>query len=453
MTDHASFATVLANRKFLTLWLNQVLLQLSMNMLNFSLLIWVFRLTGSNAAVSLFVLSVVIPALIFGVFAGVVADILDRKKIIMITDLGMALAVLAFFLVKDQLGLILLVSLIFNSFVQFFIPTEASAIPMLVKKSELLVANSLFFFTMYGAILVGYSVAGPVVNLVGQDGIFILSAANCIIAFLIIRSLPSLKASTPDIDYDYYFGGNAVFSIKRILEATFTRIGHGFTFVFSTVRIWVAIIILALVQGVIAIVATLTPGFFEKVVKVSATDSYVLMTPLGIGLLAGAIVVGRWGRRIPRRTSIGLGILCSGVFILLLALAPVFYSFIAANEFLAKVPQTFTAHIPLISILAFWSLLLGLAAVHIAIPAQTVLQENTPSDIRGRTFSILAILNAISSAIPALAAGGAADVFGIVPVMLAVGIIIVTLTIGSFSLYLVNRSYLPDQIDNLLYGS
>ncbi len=111
MVDHASFATVLANRKFLTLWLNQVLLQLSMNMLNFSLLIWVFRLTGSNAAVSLFVLSVVIPALIFGVFAGVVADILDRKKIIMMTDLGMALAILAFFLIKEQLGLILLVSL------------------------------------------------------------------------------------------------------------------------------------------------------------------------------------------------------------------------------------------------------------------------------------------------------------------------------------------------------
>ncbi len=314
-------------------------------------------------------------------------------------------------------------------------------------------ANSLLFFTMYGAILVGYSLAGPIVNLIGQDGLFILSAASCISAFFIIKNLPSLKAADSEIDYDYYLGSNIIFSIKRILEATFSRIGHGFSFVFTTVRVWVTIIILALLQGMIAIVATLTPGFFEKVVKVSATDSYVLMAPLGLGLLIGAIGVGRWGRKIPKRTLIGGGMLCSGIFILLLALSPVINRFIATNEFLTKAPQAFTAHIPLVSILAFWSFLLGLAVVHIAIPAQTVLQENTPSDVRGRAFSILAILNALASAVPALLAGGAADVFGIVPVMVAVGVIIICLTTVLFSLYLIDRSYLPGQIDNLLYGS
>ncbi|MBI2040419.1 hypothetical protein HYT18_05105, partial [Candidatus Microgenomates bacterium] len=52
MKKKVSFASVISARGFKYLWINQILLQLAINTLNFSLLIWVYKLTGSNFAVS-----------------------------------------------------------------------------------------------------------------------------------------------------------------------------------------------------------------------------------------------------------------------------------------------------------------------------------------------------------------------------------------------------------------
>ena len=123
--------------------MNQILLQIAQNMLNFALLILVFQLTNSNTLVSIFILSISAPAIIFGGFAGVVADMVDKRKLIIICDLGMAAAALFLFFTHTTYGFILLASLALNSFVQFFIPAEGSAIPMLVSRKQLLFANSL----------------------------------------------------------------------------------------------------------------------------------------------------------------------------------------------------------------------------------------------------------------------------------------------------------------------
>ena len=82
MQNQASFAQVLKNPGFLNLWVNQILVQLSLNALNFTLIIWVFRLTNSTTAVSALLLTVYLPAVIFGLFAGILIDLTDKKTII-----------------------------------------------------------------------------------------------------------------------------------------------------------------------------------------------------------------------------------------------------------------------------------------------------------------------------------------------------------------------------------
>src|SRR3989338_7190728 len=87
MAEKPTFASVIANRGFLNLWINQILVQLSFNALNFTLIIWVFKLTDSNTAVSALLFAIYLPAVILGVFSGVLVDLIDRKKIILTIDI------------------------------------------------------------------------------------------------------------------------------------------------------------------------------------------------------------------------------------------------------------------------------------------------------------------------------------------------------------------------------
>ena len=108
MQPKPTFSEVIKNYGFRHLWFNQILVQLAYNVLNFALLIWVFQLTGSTLAVSLLMVSVYLPSLLFGMMAGIYVDIADRRKIIVIIDLLLAVSFLLFIFIKDSYPLILL---------------------------------------------------------------------------------------------------------------------------------------------------------------------------------------------------------------------------------------------------------------------------------------------------------------------------------------------------------
>src|SRR5688572_11104108 len=110
-----SFSSVISNKGFKLLWINQILMQLAINALNFTLIIWVYKLTDSVFAQAGLILSIFLPALIFGIFAGVFVDIVDKKKIIILVDLLLATAILAFSVVKDFYPLILINAFFINS--------------------------------------------------------------------------------------------------------------------------------------------------------------------------------------------------------------------------------------------------------------------------------------------------------------------------------------------------
>ena len=92
MTEKPTLAQVIANPGFLNLWINQILVQLSYNSLNFALIIWVFKLTDSNTAVSALLFAIYLPAVILGLFTGVLVDIIDRKKSISNSNTGMRIS-------------------------------------------------------------------------------------------------------------------------------------------------------------------------------------------------------------------------------------------------------------------------------------------------------------------------------------------------------------------------
>jgi Na+/melibiose symporter-like transporter len=120
---------VLRNRPFLLLWLAQAATQIGGNMVLYGLTVIVVSATSSNSAVSALILTFLVPAVLFSAVAGVYVDRLDRRLILVVTNVIRAIAFLLIFLAGGNLLAILLLNVFVSTVTVFFAPAEAAMIP------------------------------------------------------------------------------------------------------------------------------------------------------------------------------------------------------------------------------------------------------------------------------------------------------------------------------------
>lgn len=423
MLKNSSFSSVISNRDFRFLWINQILIQLAYNTLNFALIIWVYRLTDSNLAVAFLMLAVYLPSFVFGLFAGVFVDKMDKRKIILYIDFLLAVGFLIFALVRNSYPLILVNTFFMNSLAQFFMPTESSSIPMTVSKKQLFFANSLFTLTLYGSFMIGFSVAGPILNFFNSiNAIFIFGFTAMVFAWALSQNLPELKAKNfKETNFNFYTNH------KYLLALTISETKLTLKFIRGKLNIIVAIGLLASIQGMIGILAVLISSYMEKVLRIHATDaSYVLVVPLGLGMVWGAFMIAKYGNSIPRRFIVRPAVITAGIIFLLMGMTPFLATMIQSADLPEHIPRLrFFFAAPTLSILfAFGAFLLGVCTVSIIVPAQTILQENTTEKNRGKIFSVLLVLMNGVAVIPVILAGALSDLFGVSPIFVVLGIMI-----------------------------
>jgi len=98
------------NPAFLRLWLSQAATQIGGNMVLFGLTVIVVE-TQPNAAVSLLILSFLVPAVLFSAVAGVYVDRIDRRFVLIATNVLRGAAVIGLLLVGDNFLLLLLLNI------------------------------------------------------------------------------------------------------------------------------------------------------------------------------------------------------------------------------------------------------------------------------------------------------------------------------------------------------
>lgn len=430
MSGKVTLFSVLANKGFLNLWINQILVQLSYNALNFALIIWVFKLTDSNTAVSALLFSIYSPAVIFGLFSGVFVDVIDRRKIIMVVNFFLSALLFSLIFLKGSFPAILVVTFLINILAQFYVPAEASAIPIVVKKNQLIAANSLFSATLYTSFLLGFGLAGPLISHLGINMVFGMGGIILTTAFLLSLAFPAITSAT-DKEGRKLITALANRNYSEIKNIGMFEITETIRLIRGKLPVLSSIVILAGVQMVVGVLAVLMPGFLEKSLQIKATDaSYVLVIPLGLGIIAGGIVLGRYGGSLIRRKLVAQGILLGGLLLFLVGVAPLISP--AIRYFRHPRPVPFFYQPPLSKMLVVGSFLLGIAMVLILVPSQTVLQENTPKEDRGKVFSVLGVAMSGLALVPVLLSGVLADIFGTTPIFIGIGTII--MLVGLFVL-------------------
>lgn len=423
MSKSSSISEVLHNPGFTNLWINQILVQLSYNSLNFALLVWVFKLTSSTTAVSALMMAIYLPAVLFGILSGVFVDIIDRRKIIAVINLLMSASFLGLFLYKDYYFAILGFTFLINSMGTFYLASEASAIPIVVKKDQLLMSNSIFSTTVFLTFLCGFGLSGPLISMFGVSFIFAMGAVALFIGFLLTFTMPKIVST---LDEEALMLQQAISSLdlKKFWRIVFIEIKKTFSIIKGHPQVLAAILIISLEQSIVGILGVIIPSFFENVLRINAADaSLILVLPLGVGMILGAYLIGRMGHNLPKRYLVRSGISIAGILMFLLGsgqiITPLSYRFHATLPFFYRPSHSTT--------LALGAFLLGLALVSVLVPSQTVLQEKTPESTRGKVFAVLSTCMSAFALVPILLSGALTDLFGPSTIILIIGLILFSL--------------------------
>lgn len=167
VSPQVGYRSLLRNHFFLRLWLAQLISQTIQNAANYGLLVLIAELTGSSTLIGLAIISFSLPAVLFGIPAGIIVDRFNRRHVLWLSNLLRGCCALGFVvnLMVDSHDVLPIYILTFITAIisQFFTPAEGAAIPLLVDERELLSALSLFNITFTLAQALGFVLLGPVI--------------------------------------------------------------------------------------------------------------------------------------------------------------------------------------------------------------------------------------------------------------------------------------------------
>ncbi len=412
--------SIWGNRDFLLLWLAQAISQTAQNAIWFGIVVLVERLSHSSTQLSIAILTLIIPSVIFGVLAGVYVDRWDKRVVLIATNLIRGTIAFSYALFAMPLGLPLIalyaVNFVFSTVGQFFAPAETAMIPTVVARRRLLQANSLFHLTFTASQLIGLVVLGPLLaKLIGVDGLFISMAAAIVLCGVLVWPLPSSRGEHDPAQPTS--GEEALRGVWHDVRDIWHFVSRDRIVSLSMVQ-WTIGAILGLV------IATLVPGFAERLLEVPAEDAVFIMAPAGVGMVLGTAMLNRWGDLLEKHFLGNLGLFTVAVCLGLTGgLAFLVELITAGNPPLISMPLLGQVSILVLPVMAL-ALVAGLGFVSIMVPAQTLLQERAPVELRGRVFAVQLMLSNFASIVPLLLLGGLADLIGVDVTLLMIGVLI-----------------------------
>jgi len=168
------------NRSYRNLWLGQVVSETGDYFNNVAVLSLVMQAGGSGLVVSGVMLSRAIPAVAAGPIAGVLLDRLDRRRLMIASDLVRAVVALAFLVTvrHPEPWLLYLLSAVLMFASPFFSSGRAAILPAVAGPRDLHAANSLTQTTQWATLTVGTMLAGWSVARFGYAFAFVINALS-----------------------------------------------------------------------------------------------------------------------------------------------------------------------------------------------------------------------------------------------------------------------------------
>ena len=391
-----AIAGPLAIRDYALLWSGGLLSRVGNIAFLTGLSYYLYQETDSASAVSVLVIALSIPGVVFASGAGVIADRWDPKRQMIAVNVFQAAVMLAATgIASDRLWVAYLVMFLDASAGHFFHPAGEAALPSIVPRKQLVGAYSLESTSFSIAAVVGPVVGGVAFAAWGISGVAIVNSASFVASAALIapirlsRVMPSGTSPGASPAGDHGESGG-------VREAFRAGVGH----IRTTVGLSRAVILSAVALTAGSVFGTALVPFTNELLRAGGAEAVGFMLGArGVGGLIAGLALGVFGRAVRPATLLAGGLAALGVVLCAASAAPA----------------------PLAVLLVVLS---GIPDVAWRASNMTVVQLFTAGEFKGRVFGIYHGTRALSQVLGALVVLLVADRFGLSFVVATAGLLL-----------------------------
>lgn len=387
-------------KPFFTLYIGQAFSLLSSSAVQFAIIWWITVETGSAIALTISSVVGLLPQVVFGLFAGVWIDRYNRKTIMIIADIGTAVASLilgtSFFFGKPSLILIYIILFLRALGETFHKPALQAAIPQLVPEIELTKAGGLGQMVSSICAMVGPMLGALLISITSMKYIMLVDIVGAILAVLLlsfakIGKHSAIHGKRPSIIKDMKQGFLAISENKLLVKMSLP--------IFVTSMVFMPL-------------GSLLPLMVKNYFNGTAWHNGIIQTLFSMGMLISALVIGLTG-----------GLKQTTLMISLSALLLGFCSLIGG-----VLPAT-----------AFWAFcivvfVMGTTGMLGNIPYVAYIQQRIPPENLGKVISSVTSVMSLGFPLGMLIAGPVAEAVGVNNWMIIAGLLMFLVGVLSFLL-------------------
>lgn len=362
---------------FTVVWLGQLVSLLGSAMTAFAIAIWAWQETGQATALALVGFFTFGPTVLLSPLAGALVDRLNRKLMMMLSDLGSGLATVAMLVLLTtgalELWHLYLLGAWAGAFNAFQFPAYSAAISTMLPKGQYARASGMLSLAESGSSIAAPVLAGILLGLIGIGGIFIIDIVTFLLAItaLLVVRIPQPPASTEGLAsrgslwYESLYGFRYILGKRGLLQLQLLFTANNF--VVTLGMIVLAPMILARTGGSELLLGS-------------------VLSALGVGGLAGGLLLSLWGGPKRRLHGVLLGMAGSGLL----------------GTMLLGLGQT----------LSVWFVAAFFSAFFVPIlngSNQAIWQAKVAPDIQGKVFAARRLIAQVTAPVAMLLAGPLAD--------------------------------------------
>ena len=394
--------TPLRNPYFRRLWSANIITVIGAQLTVVAVPAQIYAITGSSAYVGLTGLFGLVPLVVFGLWGGALADVMDRRTLLIVSTLGLIATSAGFWLQAalgaDDVWLLLGLFAVQQAFFGVNQPTRSAILPKLLPDEQLPAANSLNMTVMMAGAIAGPLVGGALIPVVGFSWLYLVDTLTLFATLSAVVLLPRLPVE----------GAVGTPGLRAVVDGLRYLRGH-------------RVLLMSFVVDLIAMVFGMPRALFPEMAHVDfggpaegGLAFALLFAAIPIGSVIGGVFSG-WVSRVQRQgLAVVVAILVWGVAItgfgIFVSLAGV-----STNLMLA---------------LAVLMLIVGGAAdMSSAAFRQSMLQGAAADAVRGRLQGVFIVVVAGGPRIADVAHGGVAAVLGTGATAAGGGVLVVVLVV------------------------
>ncbi len=371
------FLTLMRNQNYALLWWGQLVSELGNRFHWIAVSLWIFSLTHSATAVSLAISSMFFGNLLIGLWAGVLVDRLNRKAILIASDLArVGLVALIPTLIKVSIWLAYVDLIAISMATAFFRPAMFAIIPQVVSRRNVMPANSFFTAMDTGTEIVGPVIAGLLAFTYGYSPLLYIDAATYAVSAICVFGM-SIPHIIPAIASDLR------------LRGIWSGVVDGLRYIRRDKLQWGLFVLIFPAYLVGSGLNSLQTPLAKGVVGISDAAFGTFNSVWGAGFVVGSLLLGWYGARVRKSLVILGGYLLAFIFTGLMGLSTSF------------------------QVLLLTGFAVGFANTLYYVGLGTVIMEYTPQYVIGRVISTRQVALSSVRVISPLIFGAFADIVGV----------------------------------------